>query len=129
MTQHKNILLIQTSILGNNALELALQKHHCKVYKVFTLNTPDPEVVKMGFDCIIIDVLMPEITGFEILEDVVGMKMPQTPVVMLSYVNHPESHREAIKKGAADFIHKPMDSDILANRLLKIINTYSLVGA
>jgi two-component system nitrogen regulation response regulator NtrX len=65
------------------------------------------------FDIILCDIKMPEMDGIEVLERILGLK-PETTVVMISGHGNIDTAVEAIKKGAFDFIVKPLD----LNRLL-----------
>ena len=72
------------------------------------------EKVKAGeYDIILCDIKMPVMDGIEVLEklDEMGADMP---VVMISGHGNIDTAVEAIKKGAYDFIEKPLD----LNRLL-----------
>ena len=65
------------------------------------------------FDIILCDIKMPEMDGLEVLEQIRKIK-PESTVVMISGHGTIETAVEAIKKGAFDFIEKPLD----LNRLL-----------
>ncbi|MDR0370237.1 MAG: sigma-54 dependent transcriptional regulator [Prevotellaceae bacterium] len=72
------------------------------------------EMIDCGnFDLILSDIKMPEMDGLELLV-AVGERGIETPVVMLSGHGNIETAVESIKKGAFDFIEKPID----LNRLL-----------
>jgi two-component system nitrogen regulation response regulator NtrX len=72
------------------------------------------EMVKStDFDIILCDIKMPEMDGIEVLEKIMDLK-PETTVVMISGHGNIDTAVEAIKKGAFDFIVKPLD----LNRLL-----------
>jgi two-component system, NtrC family, nitrogen regulation response regulator NtrX len=72
------------------------------------------EMVKnTDFDIVLCDIKMPEIDGIEVLEKIMEIK-PETTVVMISGHGNIDTAVEAIKKGAFDFIVKPLD----LNRLL-----------
>jgi len=68
------------------------------------------------FDIILCDIKMPKMDGMEVLEKVMEMGL-DTPIVMISGHGTLETAVEAIKKGAYDFIEKPLD----LNRLLVVI--------
>lgn len=71
------------------------------------------ELVKNDqFDVILLDIKMPRMDGLEVLEEL--LKTNDTPVVMISGHGTIETAVEAIKKGAYDYIAKPLD----LNRLL-----------
>lgn len=65
------------------------------------------------FDIILCDIKMPETDGLELLPELIDLQ-PDTPVVMISGHANIDTAVEAIKKGAYDFIEKPLD----LNRLL-----------
>jgi DNA-binding NtrC family response regulator len=64
------------------------------------------------YDVILCDIKMPEMDGMEVLEK--ALILTETPVIMLSGHGNIETAVEAIKKGAFDYIEKPLD----LNRLL-----------
>ncbi|NTW34425.1 MAG: sigma-54-dependent Fis family transcriptional regulator, partial [Bacteroidetes bacterium] len=69
-------------------------------------------VKKNIFDVILCDIKMPKMDGIEVLEQI--MAITDTPVVMISGHGTIETAVDAIKKGAFDYISKPLD----LNRLL-----------
>ena len=68
------------------------------------------------FDIIFCDIKMPRMDGMEVLEALIQAKV-DTPVIMISGHGNIETAVEAIKKGAFDFIEKPLD----LNRILVTI--------
>lgn len=72
------------------------------------------EMVKNAeYDIILCDIKMPGMDGIEVLEQLNSMA-PDSPVVMISGHGNIDTAVESIKKGAYDFIEKPLD----LNRLL-----------
>ncbi|MDA3905991.1 MAG: sigma-54 dependent transcriptional regulator [Bacteroidales bacterium] len=69
-------------------------------------------IEQTNFDVILCDVKMPGKDGIEVLQD--AMKLTDTPFIMISGHGTIELAVEAIKKGAYDYIAKPLD----LNRLL-----------
>jgi two-component system, NtrC family, nitrogen regulation response regulator NtrX len=67
------------------------------------------------YDVILCDIKMPKMDGIEVLDSL--MKITDAPVIMISGHGTIETAVEAIKKGAYDFISKPLD----LNRLLVTI--------
>lgn len=71
------------------------------------------ELVRQGhYDVILCDIKMPLMDGMEVLEKT--MQITDTPMVMISGHGTIETAVDAIKKGAYDYIAKPLD----LNRLL-----------
>jgi two-component system nitrogen regulation response regulator NtrX len=63
-------------------------------------------------DMVLLDIKMPGMDGIEVLEATVE-KNPELPVVMISGHGTIETAVEATKKGAFDFLSKPLDRDKL----------------
>jgi two-component system, NtrC family, nitrogen regulation response regulator NtrX len=68
---------------------------------------------KGGFDVVLCDIKMPNMDGMEVLEKLFEISS-EVPIVMISGHGNIDTAVEAIKKGAFDFIEKPLD----LNRLL-----------
>lgn len=67
-------------------------------------------IEKEKYSVIILDMMMPHVTGMELLE-LVSKVRPDTPVIMLTAVNEVETAVECMKKGAFDYILKPVDDE------------------
>ena len=68
------------------------------------------------FDIIFCDIKMPLMDGMEVLEELIKEKV-ESPVIMISGHGNIDTAVQAIKKGAFDFIEKPLD----LNRILVTI--------
>ncbi|HMN33189.1 MAG TPA: sigma-54 dependent transcriptional regulator, partial [Chitinophagaceae bacterium] len=64
-------------------------------------------------DCVLSDIIMPKLTGLEMLDKVIKDRI-ETPIIMISGHGSIDDAVEAVKKGAFDYISKPLD----INRLL-----------
>lgn len=73
-------------------------------------------IQKEKYDIVLCDIKMPKMDGIEVLEKIMKLSI-DTPVVMVSGHGNIETAVEAVKKGAFDFIAKPLD----LNRLLVTI--------
>ena len=65
---------------------------------------------KEKVDLILLDLMMPDMSGKEVLQHIIAAKM-DLPVVMISAHGTIKTAVEAIKEGAYDFIEKPLDAD------------------
>jgi two-component system phosphate regulon sensor histidine kinase PhoR len=73
------------------------------------------------FDIILLDLMMPNMSGFEVLEQV-KIRHPDTVVIVITGYATLEHSIETMKKGAFDFIPKPFFPDQLRVIVAKAIN-------
>ena len=66
--------------------------------------------------CIITDVRMPDVTGIDLLRRVKELKL-DIPVIMITGHGDISLAVEAMKIGAADFLEKPFDDDLLLDAI------------
>lgn len=67
-------------------------------------------------DVVILDVKMPGMDGHQALAEI-KRRTPALPVIMLTGHGAPPSAKEALDKGAFDYLAKPCDIDILAAKI------------
>ncbi|HPS57619.1 MAG TPA: response regulator [Spirochaetota bacterium] len=67
------------------------------------------KILNGNYDAVIMDLNMPGMTGLEVLDKVV-LQFPEMPVIVFSGVGILDRAMEAIRKGAWDFISKPITS-------------------
>jgi len=88
---------VETAEQGRRALELLAQRR---------------------FDLVLLDVLMPELDGFAVLEAIKGdPKLRDIPVIMISALDDMPGIVRCIERGAEDFLHKPFDPVLLRARI------------
>ena len=80
-----------------------------------------------GFDVVLCDIKMPGMDGIEVLEHLVQIS-PDTPVVMISGHGNIDTAVESIKKGAFDYIEKPLDLNRLLITIRNAMDKSSLVS-
>jgi DNA-binding NtrC family response regulator len=78
------------------------------------------------FEVILCDIKMPGMDGIEVLQKIEEIK-PDTPVVMISGHGNIDTAVESIKKGAYDFIEKPLDLNRLLITLRNAMDKSSLI--
>jgi serine phosphatase RsbU (regulator of sigma subunit) len=71
-----------------------------------------------GIDLVLLDIMMPEMDGFEVLERMrADAALSRVPVIMISAVDEIESVARAIELGAADYLPKPFNTVVLRARV------------
>ena len=81
---------------------------------------------KTKFDGIFCDVKMPQMDGLDVL-DMLAKKGVQTPVVMISGHGTVDTAVASLKKGAYDFIQKPLDLNRILVTLRNMLEREALV--
>ncbi|MDQ4006458.1 MAG: response regulator [Actinomycetota bacterium] len=70
------------------------------------------------FDVVLLDVLMPLVDGFQVLEQMKGdPKLRHIPVVMVTALDDVESAARCIEMGGDDYLPKPIDPVVLGARI------------
>lgn len=73
------------------------------------------------FDVVLLDMKMADLTGLEVLEQILA-RHPQQPVVMVTAISDARTVVQAMKLGAADYLNKPFDADeirLVVERLVR----------
>lgn len=73
-----------------------------------------------SFSLIVLDILMPNLTGRELLPEIAG-KYPELPVIMLTALNEVATAVECMKNGAFDYLVKPVDKNRLVTTVKRAI--------
>ena len=68
-------------------------------------------------DLVLLDVLMPEVGGLECLRRIKEIR-PETLVVVVSGLQDEQIAKQAIRRGAYDYITKPFDLEYLQENIL-----------
>jgi len=77
---------------------------------------------KRHFDFILLDQQLPDGLGIDTLPKLIEIA-PNTPVIMMTGAHDLELAIEAIKLGAADFVHKPVKAEVLQASVDKVLAT------
>jgi CheY-like chemotaxis protein len=71
-----------------------------------------------AFDLVLLDVMMPQLNGYEVLERLrADDGLRHVPVIMISALDQIESVVRCIELGAEDYLHKPFDPVLLRARV------------
>jgi two-component system phosphate regulon response regulator OmpR len=75
------------------------------------------------FDLMIVDVMMPEITGIEFAKKIKDHKL-KVPIILLTALSEPEDKVKGLESGADDYVTKPFDGKELLLRVKNLIQLY-----
>ena len=100
------------TLLGSEDMKISCLRSGRDLLKFMDKNEPD---------LILLDVMMPEMDGFETLEILRKREKEEgkleTPVIFLTGDMDESTEQRGLKLGASDYIHKPFNKDILIRRI------------
>jgi len=122
-----SILVVDDDPVIRRLLEQRLKKAHYDVDVAEDGYQAEKLLQQRRFDIVLTDLMMPGgIGGIEVLE--IAKEIDQrTEVILITAHSSVDSAVEAMKKGAVDYLEKPINFDELFLRLEKIINVKSLL--
>ena len=71
-------------------------------------------------DITTMDITMPKLGGIEAVREIIEDD-PDAKIIMVTAAGQKANMIEALKKGAADFIQKPFDMDVIVNTIEKVM--------
>jgi putative two-component system response regulator len=94
-------------------------------YERFVTTTDARRALQMARDeqpdCILLDLMMPHVSGLEILDKLrADPDLALIPVIFLTAVTDSAVRRDALQRGATDFLNKPIDPYELAPRVANV---------
>ncbi|HYH80312.1 MAG TPA: hybrid sensor histidine kinase/response regulator [Longimicrobium sp.] len=81
-------------------------------------------VLERGFACVLLDVQMPEMDGFEVARHIKARERTRhTPILFLTAIDpDPQRVRDAYALGAVDFLSKPIDPELVRAKVRAFVD-------
>ncbi len=118
MSERLDVMLLDDEPIVGKRLKPALAKIGCEVEVFQDPKAALDRINEKEFDIVVTDIRMDEIDGLQVLEEVVK-KSKRTKVIMITGYAMMAVAREAMEKGAFDFIAKPFKPDDLRKVIAK----------
>lgn len=118
MPGHQSILVVDDNELNRDLLRrnLETEGYHVVVAENGAKALELASVER--FDLVLLDLMMPEMDGFTVLERLkANPLLRDVPVVVVSALNEPEHVTRCVKLGAADYIVKPINMSLVKARV------------
>jgi len=112
-----NILVVEDEPKVSSFIKQGLEESGYKVETAFDGNSALDHVTSNKFDLILMDVIMPGMNGFEVLERIRTELNIQTPVIMLSALDQSNEIIKGLDYGADDYLTKPFKFGELLARI------------
>jgi adenylate cyclase len=118
MTARARVLVVDDDRLNRLMLTKLLEHEGYEVREAADGRQALDALAEEAFDLVLLDLVMPEVDGIEVLQTIKGSsKWWNTPVIMISAVEETESIVRCIELGADDYVLKPFDPVLLRARL------------
>jgi CheY-like chemotaxis protein len=115
----KKILIVDDDELVLIALAELLRPQGYEVHTVSSGSQALQELGVDGYDLLILDIIMPEMDGFELCRRIRKReKYKETPIVFLTAKSREEDRRQGMEAGANLFLSKP----IAPEKLIELIS-------
>ena len=118
--QKIEIMVLDDEEIVGKRLKTALEKSNYEVEIFRDSQQAVARIAEKEFDIVVTDVRMEGIGGMEVLEHVLE-RSPRTKVILITGYATVEVAREALTRGAFDFIAKPFKPDALREVILKAV--------
>jgi two-component system response regulator AtoC len=119
------ILVIDDDVSISETLDLYLTEEGYTVFTALTGTEGLNSYIKNTPDLVILDIRLPDIDGFTILEDL-REEDENVKVIMITAHHDMESTIKAMKGGAFDYIHKPVNIEELDMAITKALKTQEM---
>ena len=121
----KRAPLASLLVIDDNAGSLELLSSALKQEDLRILTAQDPEqglelVRRHRPEIVITDLVMPKMSGLEVLDRIVELD-PSIDVILMTAHYSTESAVDAIKRGASDYLNKPVNLKVLRERVAVLV--------
>jgi len=118
----KKVLVVDDNEDIRNLISIILTGESYEVLAVETGTQALEIYTEFKPDLILLDIMMPGISGFEVLEqirDIRSAKLNSVPIVMITAKSLTDDIDKAIKLGATSYIVKPFRAESLKQKVLE----------
>jgi adenylate cyclase len=118
MTRQSHILVVDDNKMNRLLLARGLEQQGHRVSFAENGRQALEMLRAQDFDLVLLDVLMPEMDGYEVLGELTAdTELKNVPVVMVSAVSELDSVVKCIEMGAEDYLSKPINPVLLKARI------------
>jgi DNA-binding NtrC family response regulator len=117
MVPKRSVLVVDDESGVREAIRIILKPQYT-IYTAADGNEALQCIQKNKIDIVTLDLKMPGLSGFEVLQQI-KKSDADIEVIVISAYGTPQNHQEAILHGAGDFIIKPFNASDLINSVCK----------
>ncbi|MDP4186604.1 MAG: response regulator [Bacteroidota bacterium] len=122
------ILVVDDSTTNVVLLEAILSEQGYEIYSAMSALEAFQILKKNKVDLILLDLLMPKVSGFDFLKEVKrNNHLKEIPVIVVSALNDMANVKKTLAMGAIDFVQKPIDIQQFVEKVDAILNKKSII--
>lgn len=118
--KNMNILICEDEEILLTALEFRMRKVGFDVVLAKDGRAAWEKIEQLNIDLVVADLLMPRLTGLELIQKLRENGHRQLPIIVISPLEHEEEILEAFRLGANDFVAKPFKPAELVLRIKRL---------
>lgn len=119
-----HLLVVDDEWNMRNLLRIYLSKNGFEVTEAANGNEALKQVEQKSFDLILLDVMMPDMDGWEVCRRI--RLINQTPIIMLTARSETKDKVQGLNVGADDYVVKPFEPDELIARIFALLRRSSM---
>ncbi len=125
-TEKPKILIVDDRPENLLSLKIILENEPCIIIKALSGNEALSLMLDHDFALVLLDVQMPEMDGFETAVFMRGnARTSHVPIIFVTAINKEQRYIfKGYESGAVDYISKPLDPDILKNKINIFMDLY-----
>ena len=126
----RRVLLVDDDVRNTYALTIALELDGFEVVTAANGRQALEQLdQKAAFDLVLMDIMMPEMDGYEAIRRLrADERFVDLPVLALTARTQPEDRAACMEAGADDYLVKPIDHNLLIERLDRALNREELTS-
>ena len=118
MSKTGHILAVDDEPLNRGVIERIVSRKGYDISLASSGKEALDKILSGEFDLVLLDIMMPEIDGVEVLKRIRHQfDMSELPVIMVTALDDSEKIVELLEAGANDYVTKPIDAKVLQARI------------
>lgn len=113
------ILIVDDSTINNILLESILSEKGYEIYSTLNGNTALEKIEDIQPDLVLLDIMMPEVNGFDVLRKMRTNNIV-IPVIIISAYDSDKFKKLSRSLGASAYILKPINGEVLVKNIEKV---------
>ncbi|MCL4272439.1 MAG: response regulator [Anaerolineales bacterium] len=125
-SSQKTVMIIEDETDAAELFAEMMRVNGFRVIKMFSSAPAIPIIVQEKPDLILLDIMMPDISGLEVLRYMRRKpELAHIPVIVVSAKSMPSDIKNGIEAGASMYLTKPVGFQDLKQAVEKVINNHS----